>query len=149
MCFASVATRLTFLYIGICASKKATKHLICWCCRESTLLIMIFRLYKQLQRDKKGLPGLTHSHRKMWEAVIEAACRADDTEWALQVRLLAQSAANWSSTHNCTATCICTCNILEHQRMCSQVAARLIANAVEKLPASSFLQTAAVLECSF
>ena len=43
------------------------------------------RLYKQLQRDKKGLPGLTHTHRKLWEAIIEAACRAGNTEWALQV----------------------------------------------------------------
>ena len=43
------------------------------------------RFYQQLQRDKKALPGLTQSHRRMWEEAIEAACRAGHTEWALQV----------------------------------------------------------------
>ena len=56
---------------------------------------MCCRLYKQLQRDKKGLPGLTHSHRKMWENIIEAACRGGNTEWALQV------------SHHATVTCLC------------------------------------------
>ncbi|KAL0019221.1 hypothetical protein WJX77_010459 [Trebouxia sp. C0004] len=43
------------------------------------------RLYQQLQRDKRGLPGLTQSNRRMWESTIEAACRAGRTDWALQV----------------------------------------------------------------
>ncbi|KAL0036148.1 hypothetical protein WJX79_005812 [Trebouxia sp. C0005] len=43
------------------------------------------RLYQQLQRDKRGLPGLTQFNRRMWESTIEAACRAGRTDWALQV----------------------------------------------------------------
>ena len=43
------------------------------------------RLYQQLQRDKRGLPGLTQSNRRMWEGTIEAACRAGRTDSALQV----------------------------------------------------------------
>lgn len=55
--------------------------------RQTWQCNVLHRLYQQLQRDQKGLPGLTQSNRRMWEQAIEAACRAGHTEWALQVCL--------------------------------------------------------------
>jgi len=60
--------------------------------------VMWCRLYQQLQRDKRGLPGLTQSNRRMWESTIEAACRAGRMDWALQVWL-------------CIPLCHCCCSI--------------------------------------
>ena len=50
-----------------------------------SLFFALARLYQQLQRDKKGLAGLTHSHGAMWGSTIETACRAGQMDWALQV----------------------------------------------------------------
>ncbi|KAL0055731.1 hypothetical protein WJX82_003881 [Trebouxia sp. C0006] len=67
------------------ASRASGSELIISLCKAADDIHQCDRLYQQLQRDKRGLPGLTQSNRRMWESTIEAACRAGRTDWALQV----------------------------------------------------------------
>ena len=81
-----------------------------WCGAHMCQCVRVLhRLYQQLQRDQKGLPGLTQSNRRMWEQAIEAACRAGRTEWALQVCLLA-------CLHDCLPVCLSDIAVKETDR---------------------------------
>ncbi|KAK9831866.1 hypothetical protein WJX81_003174 [Elliptochloris bilobata] len=44
-----------------------------------------FRLYRQVRDDPEGAAAMTLTHRPMFQALIEAACRSDSTACALKV----------------------------------------------------------------
>lgn len=47
-------------------------------------------LYGQLQQDSVGVAAVTLSNRYMWQSLIEAACRKDKLDTALEVWLAHQ-----------------------------------------------------------